>query len=155
MVSEARMFQGEKVARADAKDSYPDWEVVDCLSYAELQDGEIWQVDMEHDGKQVQLKIYVASDPKSGTVLFADDGALLDFMVDKVQKHATQSFFERHLRPIFSPDTVSGLLAIATTVVVLVMAYQDLGVPRELWGLLGLVFGFFFGSKVPANRTEG
>jgi intracellular septation protein A len=42
---------------------------------------------------------------------------------------------------------VQGILTLGMSAFICVLLYQKIEVPRELWTLLGLSWGFYFGSK--------
>ena len=42
---------------------------------------------------------------------------------------------------------VQGALTLGTTAFVFVLLYKEIAVPDNLWTLLGLAWGFYFGTK--------
>lgn len=54
---------------------------------------------------------------------------------------------ERILDLFASSVIVQGILTIGVTAVVCYMAILQIAIPEQLWTLLGLAWGFYFGTK--------
>lgn len=57
------------------------------------------------------------------------------------------SFGDKLLDLFATSVVVQGLLTLGVTAVVCYLAIQQIETPKELWTLLGLAWGFYFGTK--------